>query len=376
MTSGSSRLVVGCMTGTSLDGLDVALIRIQGHGLAMRVEVVATASRAFSESDHAESDGLRALADGRLKSNQIANIARWFSLFHADVVQELIATANAGTPDLVCVHGQTVFHSPPSSWQLFNPWPLVQRLRVPILFDLRGADLAAGGQGAPMTPLSDWIMFRNATHPMAIVNLGGFCNMTYLPAAVAGQEDTEIASIKARDVCACNHVLDHVARETLGVPFDADGDAAYHGATHDGASGELAEVLGAQSRSGRSLGTGDEVRDWVRTWRTRVAPNDLAASAALAVATTISAAINEYAPTGAFALLAGGGTKNRALRSAIEFRSRVSSAPKGQESLVEARESIAMGVLGALSQDRVPITLPQVTGVPAPAPVAGCWVYP
>lgn len=368
-----SRLVVGCMTGTSLDGLDVALVRILGHGTAMRAEVVGTASREFPGHDEPETVSLRAMAEGRLPSNQVPNIARWLSLFHAEVIEELIGAGGVGRPDLVSVHGQTVFHSPPASWQLFNPWPLARRIGAPLVFDLRGADLAAGGQGAPITPLADWILFRTPAHPLAVVNLGGFCNITYLPAA-GGDAEREIGSIRARDVCACNHVLDHVAREALGKGYDPDGEAAARGRPHEDAAGQLAETLGAQSRSGRSLGTGDEAREWVRSWRTRMAPDDLAATAVAAVGSTVAGAINEHA--GAAALLAGGGVKNRALRSEIESRSRVAPREDGMGPMIEYREAVAMAVLGALCQDRVPITLPQVTGVPQPAPVAGCWVYP
>jgi 1,6-anhydro-N-acetylmuramate kinase len=361
------------MTGTSLDGLDVALVRILGHGTAMRAEVVGTASREFPGHDENQTVALRAIADGRLPSNQVPNIARWLSLFHADVIEELLRAAGVGRPDLVSVHGQTVFHSPPASWQLFNPWPLAGRIGAPLVFDLRGADLAAGGQGAPITPLADWILFRTPLHPLAVVNLGGFCNITFLPAA-SGETEREIGAIRARDVCACNHVLDQVAREALGKGFDEDGEAAARGRSHDDAAGQLVERLSAQSRSGRSLGTGDETREWVRSWRTRMAPDDLAATAVAALGTTISGAINEHA--GAAALLAGGGVKNRALRSMIEARSRVARGSEAMVPMIEYREAVAMAVLGALSQDRVPITLPQVTGVPAPAPVAGCWVYP
>lgn len=360
------------MTGTSLDGLDVVLVRIRGTGLAMRAEIVATGSRPLPDTNDSDAVILHYLADGGpCDTEQIAKAAHWFSLFHADVVEEVLATAGLGRPDLVCVHGQTVFHRPPLSWQLFNPWPLARAVGAPVVFDLRGADLAAGGQGAPITPLADWVMFRTTLHPVVAVNLGGFCNITYLPATSPGREASELRAIRARDVCACNHVLNAVARSVLGVPYDENGAAAARGTSQEEALLDLVELLGAQGASGRSLGSGDEARAWIEAWRGRIAPDDLAATAAEGVGLSIARAVLEH--EGSLAVLAGGGAKNPVLAAHIESLAPIARMGDGVNPLLEYREAAAMAVLGALCQDRVPITLPQVTGVRAPAPVAGCW---
>jgi 1,6-anhydro-N-acetylmuramate kinase len=368
-----SRLVVGCMTGTSLDGLDVALVRIEGARLAARVEVLGTMSRGFDETDGFAV--LRGLANGEsVTSGQIANASVWFSRFHAKVIQELLGKAGGTRADLISVHGQTVFHGPPASWQLFNPWPLARVLGSPVVFDLRGADLAAGGQGAPITPLADWVLFRTPLHPVTVVNLGGFCNITWLPTTTPGREEAELRAIRARDVCACNQVLDGVARAVLGASYDKGGAAAERGEPDETALEQILNLLGAQSGSGRSLGTGDEARVWIDTWKSRLGAEDLAATAAAGVGMTI--ARSAVSQEGALAVLAGGGAKNRAVRAHIETLVPISRQEGSRQSMVDYREAVAMAVLGALCQDGVPITLPQVTGVPAPAPVAGCWVQP
>lgn len=364
-----SRLAVGCMSGTSLDGLDVALLRLSGSGLALSAQILSGARGEFDPDTLAT---LRALSQrAPVDAERISNAALRLALLHAQTIREALNHAGVDRPDLICAHGQTVFHAPPLSWQLFNPWPLARELKAPVVFDLRGSDLAHGGQGAPITPLADWILFRD---PLAttVVNLGGFCNLTWLPPQSGDPDDAPLRAIIARDVCACNHVLDGVARDVLALPFDPAGSTAAKGSPDPAAVADLRLMLGRQSGADRSLGTGDEARGWITTWRNRLAPHDLARSATEAVAQTIAQSL----PASDRVLLAGGGARHRVLAGRI---AELAGAPETQTDVAgipaDYREAACMAVLGALCQDRVPITLPQVTGV-QDAPVAGCWVMP
>ena len=193
-------------------------------------------------------------------------------------------------------------HSPPDSMQIMNPWPLAQRLGCPVISDLRGADLAAGGQGAPITPVADWVLFRSLDEDRAIINLGGFCNVTTLPAR-SGPE-----SVRGFDVCACNQVLDACARTALGRAYDEDGQAALSGTPDEAAVGALLAVLRDQASGRRSLGTGDECGACVERFCS-LAGVDLMASAARAIGTVIGERVRgPGAP-----VLAGGGVRNAAL---------------------------------------------------------------
>lgn len=369
-----NRLVVGCMTGTSIDGLDCALARITGRGLAMRAELLATHSAPIP-------DGLRQTlrriaAAEPLTAAAIARAAREFGELHANTIADLLKASNTPKPDLIAVHGQTVFHSPPDSWQLINPAPIARAHNCPVVSDLRAADLAAGGQGAPITPLADFTLFRHESLPTAVVNLGGFCNITLLPAAPASADPASLLPhIRGFDVCACNQILDDLARKVLRADYDESGAAALRGHPHEEALIDLEGVLATQSSSKRSLGTGDESAEWVSRWRVHVPADDLAATACEGIGRTIAERIVE---TGAERiLLAGGGARNAALVKAIA--SWVSSTPVTTDTLgvdVSSREALCMAVLGALSHDRVPITLPQVTRCPPPAPIAGSWLLP
>lgn len=359
----SPRLLVGCMTGTSIDAIDAALVRVEGSGLGMRAAYVSGASEDLGPL----APRLRAFAEqAPMSAGEIAGLMRDFSLAHARVVRTLLSTSGVRATELaaICVHGQTVYHKPPVSWQMFNPWPLVHELGVPVVFDLRGADIAAGGQGAPITPIADWVLFRAACS-RAIVNLGGFCNVTLL-------ESDRLEHIRGFDVCACNLLLDHLARELLHAPYDHSGAAAQRGVVHPSALVDLDALLARQIRDRRSLGTGDEIMHWVQRWREHARADDLAATACRAIAQAIARAIASADEI----ILAGGGVYNAALVAAL--RELVGDKVRRLDDLgvpVSMREAAEMGVLGALCQDGVPITLPSVTHVASPAPISGCWAH-
>ncbi len=400
------------MTGTSIDGIDAALVRIDGRGLDMRATLV----RHVSESLGDLQPQLRAAADQQpMPAGEFAKLAWDFGVLHAEVIERLLmhslspreragvrgaaesscAASRTGPPspptplprgeggvNLICIHGQTVFHQPPISWQLVNPAPIAASFACAVVSDLRQADLAHGGQGAPITPIADWILFRDreGKKSRAIVNLGGFCNVTIIPQERAGPSSAPtidaLRDIRGVDVGACNQLLDAIAREALGRPFDEDGAAARRGCATPPADEALRAILERQRTAAanrRSLGTGDEALAWLRDHRSSIAPDDLAASAVQAIAQTILASLQPHAVDEV--ILAGGGARNLSLRRALEAGgSVIDSASLGIP--IDAREAACFAVLGALCEDGVAITLPQVTGCAQPAPISGVWQHP
>ncbi len=347
------------MTGTSIDALDIAVLRVRHYGLQLQATLTATSTVPLGKL----AAPLRRLAEQEpMTAGEIARLQREFALLHLEALKPLHERHKL---DLVCVHGQTVFHAPPDSWQLFQPAPLAHGLGVPVVCDLRAADLANGGQGAPLTPLADFLLLRHGTEDRAIANLGGFCNLTRLP----GGHDLD--RIAGADLCACNQVLDAVARAVLDAPFDRDGQTAMAGHPDERATSLLAAALRRQAKAGRSLGTGDEAGAWVEAHRS-LGPADLAASACAAVAKVIAAAA-----AGAQSLiLAGGGVRNRRLVQELGARASCPVVLSDDLGVPSAyREAMGWAVLGALCQDRQPVSLPQVTGAERRA-VAGLWCLP
>lgn len=353
-----ARMVVGCMTGTSIDAIDVSLVKITGRALDIHATHVRSASRALGPLERP----LRDLAEQRpMTAGQIASIARDFSLLHAQVVEEVCAGIR---PDLISVHGQTVFHNPPVSWQLFQPAPLARHMQSPVVCDIRAADLAAGGQGAPLTPIADWILLRERREPVAVINLGGFCNITRVT--------PRIEDVVAADVCPCNLLLDAVARQLLNRPFDEDGRIALSAQPDPVATEKLAARF-SRAQSPRSLGTGDEAFAWIAESYAGLAPNVVAASACAAIGRTIAGAVEGSACL----LVAGGGARNAALMRELTSSAGCPVEPFDVCSVpATARESVEWAILGALCEDGVPVSLPSVTGCTNPAPIAGLWAFP
>lgn len=360
----SERLVIGCMTGTSIDGIDAALVRINGIGLAMRAEFVRGVSLDFAEPLKTD---LRAIANQEpVTASDIATANDALTRLHAAAVEQL----DAGPVELVCCHGQTVYHAPPLSWQMFSPSLLATLTSTPVVCDLRQADLAVGGQGAPITPIADWVLFRDEAERRAVVNLGGFCNITLLPAGGSAGPD----GVRGMDVCACNQLLDVIARRVMDVAFDAGGEQALAAEPDHDATDDLIGVLAAQGAGRRSLGTGDEATAWVtRHWRHGLGLSGgvLAASACEAIGHAIGQATRECDRI----VLAGGGVRNAALKRAIAGNALcpvMTTADVAAKVPIEFREAVCFGVLGALCADRVPITLQQVTGA-SRAVISGVW---
>ncbi|MEO0716834.1 MAG: anhydro-N-acetylmuramic acid kinase, partial [Planctomycetota bacterium] len=240
------RHVVGCMSGTSCDGIDASLVRIEGTGLDMTAQPIRSASVGLGLLG----DELMEFARGTpLAPGEVARLSAALAAAHAKLIRDLVV----GEPcDLVAIHGQTVFHDPPLSWQLIEPSIIAEALGAPVVSNLRAADLARGGQGAPITPIADWILLRDQRERRAIVNLGGFCNATILPAS-ARPDDT-----RGFDVCACNQLLDTLARITIDQPFDTDGIVAASGSVNHQFHATLVDTLSTQANATRSLGSADE----------------------------------------------------------------------------------------------------------------------
>lgn len=367
------RLFIGCMTGTSIDAIDVALVRTTGVGLNITARIEQTATHPLGDLIAP----LRALAFQQpMPSATIANLSHLFATAHIEAIRRIFPNSNAPSVAGIVVHGQTIFHDPPCTWQLISPAPIAAQFQTRVLFDLRVHDLAAGGRGAPITPIADFVFFRHDTHPRAIVNLGGFCNITLLP--IAPRDATSAAlrmqadEVSGGDICACNHVLDGVARRVLHQDYDRDGQAACSGQLHPAAFEALCTTLAGQARQKRALGTGDESTRWLNDFAATVAPADLARTACEAIAATIVRQI----PPDAQILLAGGGVKNRALQSAIT--SRFNGDVKLTDDLAvpaQYREAACMAVLGALAADDEPATLPRITGARVPCRT-GIWCEP
>lgn len=361
----SPRFVAGTMTGTSIDGdLDAALVEIRGSGVGMQARFIAGLSHPLGDV----ADGLRRIAAQEpMTAGELARIARAFGEAHAHALAELCSDAGV-QPDLAVLHGQTVFHAPPLTWQFLDPWPVAVRLRCRIRYDLRGANVASGGQGAPITPLADFVLFGDERAAKVVMNLGGFINVTYVPQRAEG-----IESIRGFDLCACNHLLDRVARTRLGAGFDRDGAAASCGTCDEEIVTAISRSIAPDAARGsmrRSLGTGDEAAKLVEL-TSKLGTDDACRTIVEAIADAAARTLAREVPKECRTmLLAGGSARNQALQAALARRSGmdVRTTDDSYGIPVHMREPAEIAILGALAEDGVRFSLQQVTGAASQVP--------
>ncbi len=224
-------IVAGMMSGTSADGVDVALVRISpGADGVPKVKVLGHVAKAYPRE--VREAVLRAMD---AKATSVAEISRlhWrLGETYAEAVAHACRKLDL-KPALVGMHGQTIYHQAAAeryagrpvraTWQIGEPAVVRERLTVPVVSDFRPADLAAGGQGAPLVPMLDFCLFRSRTRNRLLLNLGGIANVTALPAG-AGLE-----SVIAFDTGPANMVIDALMQRAHGKAFDRGGRVAAQG---------------------------------------------------------------------------------------------------------------------------------------------------
>jgi len=185
------RLVLGLSSGTSADGVDAALVKIRGNGISTKAEIVAGKTYDYTE-------GLRrtalTLGDAPAGKICIANFA--IGEFFADRALDLISEAGLKCEDvdLIGSHGQTIYHQPggphrhcaSSTLQIGEPDVIAEKTRIPVIADFRTRDVAAGGDGAPLVPYVDYLLFRQENRAVALQNIGGIANVTVVTPDIEG----------------------------------------------------------------------------------------------------------------------------------------------------------------------------------------------
>lgn len=230
------------MSGTSADGVDAALVEIRGDGLATQVELLAFQALPYEENVRSRIFNLFQPETSGV--DEICQMNFLIGEIFADAAHSVVrhAALNIDEIDLIGTHGQTVYHLPPdknaayvpSTLQLGEPAVIAHRTGVPTVADFRVADLAAGGQGAPLVPYVDFLLFRRSDKTIALQNIGGISNVTLIPAGARS------ADVLAADTGPGNMIIDAVMEITT------DGKAQYDFGGQCAALGQPCEVLVAE----------------------------------------------------------------------------------------------------------------------------------
>ncbi|MGD9944157.1 MAG: anhydro-N-acetylmuramic acid kinase [Burkholderiaceae bacterium] len=361
---------IGLMSGTSIDAVDGVLLEIADTAPPMQraaaapCRTLAFASRPFDAGLRAELEALQAPGTDELARAAIA--ANRLSDLYAGLTADLLRQAGLAPADIAAVgaHGQTVRHRPELGYtlQLLNAPRLAERCGIAVVSDLRSADVAAGGQGAPLVPAFHAQVFGDALERRAIVNIGGIANLTVLP---AGAE-----SVVGYDTGPGNTLLDAWCRRHTGAVFDRDGAWARQGRV-DAAllAACLADAYFARPAP-KSTGRDHFHPGWLQAALDRAAPaarpEDVQATLLELTAATIAQACRSAAAQRIF--VCGGGVNNRWLMERLAQM--LAPVPVGSTAELgidpQAVEASAFAWLAARRIRRQAGNLPSVTGAAGP----------
>jgi anhydro-N-acetylmuramic acid kinase len=361
---------VGLMSGTSLDGISAAAVRFRPlNGPRLRPELLGFTVTEYSAEQRRR---LHAAMTGGT-AQELCRLAFDLGSWLADAAVAVLADAGVSRADVRAIgsHGQTLWHEPPhSTWQLGEAAVIAERLGRDVVSDFRVRDVAAGGQGAPLVPIADALLF-SADHWRALQNIGGIGNVTVVPPGGTAE------GVRAFDTGPGVAVLDAVVRELKpDMRFDADGKLARAGQPIDEVVDELlaAPYFAAPppKSTGRELFSAAYVSrliDRCREVQPRASDEDIVATATSLTARSIADAYRRFLPEPIEEVLfSGGGAKNpaildllRPLVGSVALRSFDDEFFDG-----EAKEAVAFALLAHLHVTRAPGNVIGATGARGP----------
>ncbi|MGH9605187.1 MAG: anhydro-N-acetylmuramic acid kinase [Terracidiphilus sp.] len=374
--------VAGAMSGTSADGIDVAVVRIAPG--KPRPHLALLAHESFSYPASLRRAVLAAMNASSISTAELARLNWRLGLAYAEAVGATAAGRKIEL-ELVGCHGQTLYHQPRAeqyagrrfacTWQAGEAQAIAAQLGIPVVSNFRPADMLAGGQGAPLVPLLDYVLFADAQRGRVLQNIGGIANLTAIPASATAER------VIAFDTGPGNMIIDALATELFGKPFDRNGRTAAAGAV-------IAPVLKSALRHPyfrlkppRTAGREQFGREYAAQLlascrRHSNKPEDALATATALTAETIALSYKQFAAPlmkgrAVDFIVSGGGARNAALMAMLAQR----LAPLGCDLAASeefgmpaaAKEAAAFALLAWQTWHRLPGNLPAATGAARPA---------
>jgi anhydro-N-acetylmuramic acid kinase len=364
----SPAVVVGLMSGTSLDGISAAVVRFTPRPNALDAELLAFVAVPYASEQRAR---LAAALAGATPSDYCRlgfDLGEWL----ASAAIQAMAESGVATADIAAVasHGQTIWHEAGhSTWQLGETAVIAERTRRPVIGDLRVRDVAAAGQGAPLVPMADAMLFSSPTHWRALQNIGGIGNVTVVPPG------GDVSGVRAFDTGPGVVVIDAVVKQLWPeLAFDRDGRLALGGRAHEAIVVQrLKHPYFAEEppkSTGRELFTPAYVNALIADCRAAGASDeDIVATAVLLTARSIGDAYQRFLPEPVEeVVVSGGGAKNPALLAAIERELAPRTIVPFEREFFdgEAKEAVAFALLGYLHLMGAPGNIPTATGARGP----------
>lgn len=385
-------IVAGVMSGTSADGINVALVKLGGRGFGTRLELLA-----HYQYPYLASVRRAILAAMNARRARVADLARLNFLLgelYAEAVLASLKRARIRKIDLIGCHGQTLYHQGEAApylgrriaatWQTGEGAVIAARVGAPVVSDFRPADMAAGGKGAPLVPYLDYLVYRDRRVGRIVQNLGGIANLTAIPAGASP------AQVVAFDTGPGNMVIDGVMDRLFGRPCDRDGRLAARGKVLDAVLEEMLRLPFFRRRAPKTAGREEFGREFVARFLRRcrrARKEDSVATATALTARSIAEAIKRFVLPGRRAregrprdsrrdgsatrefaelIVSGGGTKNRTLMRMLETEVvALGLRLRHSDDLgipAEAKEAVAFALLAYQAWNRQPSNIPSATG--------------
>ncbi len=344
--------VAGLMSGTSLDGIDVAIVEIRGT----RLRTLGFLSTPYPEA-------IRRELLGALDAGRISRLNFRLGELYARAVRR--AVARFGAVELIGCHGQTIYHEGGRhTLQIGEPAILSERTGIPVVSSFRARDIAAGGQGAPLVPYVDYRLFRHRSRGRIALNIGGIANITWIPAGAAAED------VVAFDTGPGNMVIDALVREyTGGVQnFDRDGQIAAAANIDRALLDELLREPYYRRRPPKSAGREQYGAEFIARLKRSGRPlPELIATATALSAVTIAAGVRLARGNGEL-IVSGGGVHNRQLMAQLAaMLPEVVVRTSGDYGIdPDAKEAIAFAMLAYETWRHRPSNLPSATGALRP----------
>lgn len=371
------------MSGTSADGIDVAIVKVRPdrNGLKLHLAVHA----AFPYSSSLRSAVLAAMDAKSISTAELARLNWRLGIAYAEAVRETLRRHGAKI-DLIGCHGQTVYHQAipqkyagrnvACTWQIGEPALLAAELSVPVVSNFRPADMVAGGQGAPLVPLLDYVQFADAKRARILQNIGGIGNLTFIPPA-AGIDD-----LLAFDTGPGNMVIDACMQRLFNKSYDRDGKVAARGSILEAPL--VAALQHPYFRLVPPKSAGREefgkvfVEQFLRNCRkAKAKPEDVITTATALTAESITRAFSQFVQSKLHSGIAidyfvsGGGAKNPTLIKMLRQKLEPLGCRLMQTSAagipVDAKEAVAFALLAYYTWHHRPANVPSATGAKRPA---------
>jgi len=371
------RILVGLMSGTSLDGISAAVARF--HNLAngrVHCDLMGFTHRAYHGEERARLEQAMQQGGAREYCRVHADVGDWM----ADAALAAMADAGVTARDVAAVasHGQTLWHEPGhSTWQVGDAARIAERTGCDVVSDFRSRDVAAGGQGAPLVTIADCMLFAHETHWRALQNIGGIGNVTVVPPAQT-HDRGGMQSVRAFDTGPGVVVIDGVVRALYdGRPYDRDGLIAASGRVLESVVQEALRhpyFADAPPKStGRELFSRAYVAQFIGDCEALgAAPADIVATATALTARSLADQYRRFIPEPVHdVVLSGGGAHNPTLVRLIEAAVAHGNGPQvcifdGLYFDGEAKEAVAFALLGFLHISGRAGNVPSATGARGP----------